>query len=1199
MKSGERKRRMETKPFAAGLVVLACTLWAGHSALGAQTAGSPSSVIFRLGKFDRSSFEFASGSPKQPVTFVVGRSNPAKDWYATQPAVFEPASGKAGTDAASAPRAIQFSLDSTPRGAVRLHVSFTLESSSVPALLVDINGRHGLLYLHPKLDYNNGEQGDSFYAAYSHADIIFDFPGRYLKKGTNTITLQAVEQATQATQATQAIPGASLSYDAVELDRIAGHPALSSARIEPTIFFRPQNGSTQEQVDVFITSAAPLKAGAAVDLTLNGKTYHQAAPGNRDLGDERLVFSLPEFAAGAQAQLHWSAGGHRQHLEEAISPRKKWTIFLVPGIHLDVGYSDFQGKVAAIHSHDLDEALGMIDRNPSFRYSLDGEWDLAQYFKTHTAASRDRVLKAIHAQKVFVPAQYANLLTGFPTTETLIRSLYPSANFSREHGTPFNYANITDVPSFSWSYASILAAAGVHYLASGSNNYRAPVLLQGRLNQSSPMWWEGPDGGKVLLWYSRHYMQMQLLFGLPPLLAAGRDTLPLFLQMYENPGYIGDETIMYGTQVENSDLFLQQEHLVQQWNQVYAYPHLEYSGFHHALGSIAQQFGGKIPTIRGDGGPYWEDGIASDAYYAGMERWNEGLAPTAEKLATLTSFVDSRLQPDKGALDRMWRDMVLMDEHTWDSYNSVSDPASEEAVDQADFKDQFAINARGLAEFLTRNSMASLANAIPASAGKIIVFNSLNWKRSKLVAMDIGKNTDLVDMTTRQKVPFEVLRSGSGFDRIQFLAADVPPVGYKVYRTQPAASPAASPAAEHSLTMENSFYRITLDPATGAVKSILDKQLQRELVNGNSPYRFGQYLYVTGGDKGPNTLLKYSHVYPKAKLVVHPAAAGSMVSVSRTPYGWVARMRSSDVNTPEIDTQIRLFDGTKKIEFVEDIQKQKVDSKEGVYFAFPFAMDHPEFQYEVQNGVVNPAKDMYAGAGHEWFSVQHWIALQQNGLSAAVLPLDAALATLGDINRGDWPEQFGDRPGNVFSYIMNNYWDTNYRAGQGGHFRFHYIVTSDSATRASALSRLGWEEITPLEIDTVTTQDKALTSSEEKEPSSRLAAQMIANSGAACVLDPRQDSFLDADDPDLLFDTWKPAEDGNGAILRFLDLGGQERTVSVRLPSLHLSEAWQTSAVEKNQRQLSLSGDNGFSFAVHPHEIVSVRIVGSGVCQMR
>ena len=57
---------------------------------------------------------------------------------------------------------------------------------------------------------------------------------------------------------------------------------------------------------------------------------------------------------------------------------------------------------------------------------------------------------------------------------------------------------------------------------------------------------------------------------------------------------------------------------------------------------------------------------------------------------------------------------------------------------------------------------------------------------------------------------------------------------------------------------------------------------------------------------------------------------------------------------------------------------------------------------------------------------------------------------------------------------MNNYWDTNYRAGQGGHFTFHYVITSAATTSAQDLSRLGWEEATPLEADIVTSQDKAV-----------------------------------------------------------------------------------------------------------------------------
>ncbi|MGB0122314.1 MAG: polysaccharide lyase family protein [Silvibacterium sp.] len=1129
-------------------------------------------TVFRIGNFDHSSVEFAPGSPKQPVNFVVGQSDPAKDWYASQPAELSSGSSVQRANITTAPRVITFSLESAPVATYRLRVALLIENLSVPALRIDINGKHGMFYLHPKLDYNNGDQGDSFYPAYSYAEVDVTLPGEDLLRGDNTLKLQAIEEADQA------VPDAGLTYDAIELDRdLSGVNPRSSAQLFPTIFYKQLQAELNEMVDVVVRYGEPVKPGSSVDLTLAGKSYHLPLRGDQDFGEEKLEFAVPEFPANTRAQLTWDVNGHRERGEQMVDPQKKWTLLLVPHIHLDVGYSDYQAKVATVQSHAIDEALEMMEKHPDFRFSTDGAWPLEQFMKTRTSAQQQRAITAMQKQQLLIPADYANLLTGFPSAETLIRSLYASANFSREHGTPFNYATITDVPSYSWSYASILASAGIHELLGGSNNYRAPVLLQGRLNENSPIWWEGPDSQKVLLWYSRIYQQMQMLFGLPPVLEAGRDTLPLFMQQYEHPGYHANAAILYGSQVENTDLFPSQAELAGQWNQVYAYPHIQYSGFHDALENIAKQFGDDIPSMRGDGGPYWEDGIASDAYYAAMERQNEDRAPSAEKLATLTSLVNPLLAADKSDLDRMWNNIVLMDEHTWDSYNSVSDPASMEAMKQLALKDQYAVKAQATADFLVRNSMASLANSISADPGHLIVFNTLNWKRSGPVYIDLSKSDEVIDPSNGEAVPVEMLDSSENFDHVRFQARDVPPVGYKVYEVRAARKTQAPFETSHTATMENRYYRVTLDPATGAVRSIYDKQLQCELVDQQGPYRFGQYLYVTGGDKAPNTALEYSRVYPQPHLEVHPADNGNLVSVTRTYDGWVARMTSQDVNTPEITTEVRLFDHEKKIEFLEDVTKKKVLSKEAVYFAFPFAMKQPQFQYEIQNGVVDPAKDMYPGAGHEWFPAQHWVSVQQNGVSGTVMPLDASLITLGDIFRGAWPEQFGNRTGTIFSYVMNNYWDTNYAAGQGGHFRFRYVVTSAPSTNAAALSAMGWEEATPLETDEITTQDKALS---RPRP-----------------LKENQGSFLDVQDPDLVLETWKPAEDGHGTILRFLDLGGAARTITVHTPLLNLQEAWQTDAVERNQRSLSLLGRQGFQFSVHPHQIVTVRLVGKDVLQ--
>jgi hypothetical protein len=521
----------------------------------------------------------------------------------------------------------------------------------------------------------------------------------------------------------------------------------------------------------------------------------------------------------------------------------------------------------------------------------------------------------------------------------------------------------------------------------------------------------------------------------------------------------------------------------------------------------------------------------------------------------------------------MWANMVLFDEHTWTSWNSVSDPDSDEAIEQLRLKDSRATTAADLRGDILRSSMAGLADSIATGVDSLIVFNTLNWKRDGSVTIDLDKGMEIVDRATKEAIPYFALHEGPNFRRVEFRATDVPGVGYKVYDLRTAHGPAPVPQKSTSTTLESPFYRVELDPSSGGIRSVYDKQLNKDLVDANSPWRFGQYIYVSGGDEEPNSVLQYRAVSPKPTLHLQGAKDGRLLSVDRTPWGWRAQLTSSAENTPEIRSEIRVYDGEKKIELIEDVEKKPELKKEAVYFAFPFVMAHPQFQYEIQNGVVDPAKDMYPGAGREWFSLQHWVSVQQDGVSATVMPLDASLATLGDINRGEWPTQFGQRPGSIFSYVMNNYWHTNYRAAQGGHLRFRYVVTSAPNTDAPALSRLAWEESTPMEEDQIRSQDKALD----------LPRPLNGNQG----------SFLSIDDPDLLLDTWKPAEDGNGTILRLIDLGGQPRTVTIDVPLLSIGKISSTDAVERDQKPIVPDSPHTFRVGVQPHQIITIRLIAS------
>ena len=1152
-----------------GILLLSAGLLSVAALYGAQPlqpeAGG--NYVFRIGEFDGSSLEFAPKDSAAEENYVIGRSQPATDWHAFQPAVMAAELTNPNQTAAHS-RTIEFQIPDAPAAAYRFKVALIFEQTSVPALRVTINGKSGIYYPEPKLDYRMGDTVAAQDPVYSTADIVFVFPGSLLQQGLNTIALQAVDDAVEA------IPDSGFTYDAIELDRWGPGPVDgdTSTRIDPTVYFRKRPDGLSELVNVTIHSPRRLSSEDTVSLLLDGRTYQKKLGFSRDFGEARIAFEVPEFPAQSVARVNWGAGDASVSAEQKITPQKKWTIFLVPHIHLDVGFTDFQAKVAVIQAQVMDEAMDLIAKHPDFRFSIDGEWCLEQFMKTRSAPEQERVITAIRNQRLYVPAQYANLLTGLPTAETLIRSLYPSANFSREHGTPFDYANIADVPSYSWSYASVLAAAGIKDFIAAAHDHRAATLMQGRLNEHSPFWWQAPDGQKVLFYYSRSYLQMEMLFGLPPVLSAGIETIPVFLQQYEQPDYPASAAIIYGTQEENRALFPQQAELAGKWNAEWAYPRMENSGFHDALETIRQQCGDDIPTFRGDGGPYWELGAGSDARYVAMERENEARGASAEKLSTIASLIDPRIAVDKPALDDMWTNMILMDEHTWGSWYSVIDPDTVEAKKQLAVKDSYAIRAQASVDSLACAGMATLSNSISAGTNSLIVFNTLNWPRSGLVEFDLEKKQELADPSSGSPIPLQLVRQLPDVNHVRFEAENIPALGYKVYQLRASTGAMAQAVPGRDATLESPYYRVELDPASGAVRSIYDKELHRELVDQGSDYRFGQYLYVADTDPAQNQSKTW--YLKKLDLQVHPAGNGKIISITRTPYGWEAKMESTAASTPTIATTLRLFEHQKKIELVEDVDKEAVSAKEAVYFAFPFAIDHPRFQYEIQTTAMDPAKDMYPGAGHEWFSVQHWVSAQADGVSASVLPIDVPLITLGDIDRGQWLDSFGERRAAIFSFAMNNYWEDNYVGSQGGHFQFRYVVTSAPSTDEGQLSRMGWEEATPLEVDEITLQDKTMNDSRP--------------------LDGRQASLAQISDSNVLLDTMKPAEDRDGTILRLLDLGGSTRSVSVRLPAFRFSSAWQTDAVERNQGQLAVKDGHEFTVTMHPHEIVTVRIETNG-----
>ncbi len=1142
-----------------------------------SSTGRDSRTIWQIGRFDAGSEEFSSSSvdyadaTKDPV-FRVGTSRD-EDWPRFQPG---PANGMAG--GRPHPFTILFRLSEPPRGVYHLKIAIIYETPRLSYLQLNVNGHGGAFYFHPKLTYVSGDWEETFVPQTSTDSKVIDIPANWLQQGENRLVLVAMDDPREVEQSlgSIALGHTGIVYDALELSQepdATYDSGRMTANLEPTIFFPKTVGGLRETLELDAAFAAVPQEGQ-IELQFAGRTYRRALESHYEFGESRLKFEVPEWSGTELATVTLRSWGDSHSFSFHLSPAKKWTLYIIPHEHLDIGFTDYPAAVAELHSQSIDDAMEIQKRIPDFPWTLDGFWPVEQYMAGRSKQKQQELIDHLRAGQIQLPLEYSNQHTGTASLEGLARSLYGSHFFAKEHGFEIGWTQDVDVPSYSWSYASILHDAGVKYFLGASNNWRAPILLHGRLNEHSPFYWEGPDGGRVLMWYSRAYLQMQTLFGSPARIGAVLDALPVFLQAYERPDYVSRAAIIFGSQLENTSLSKDQVEFPQKWNEQFGWPKLQFANVHDAMDAIEHESKGNIPVYRGDLGSFWEDGFGSDSAATAMHRANQHAITTAETIGVISTLLDSDLRPDEGLLRAAWKNLVLFDEHTWTFAGATTQPESTQTQVQTWLRESRALEARRELTESAERSWAQLTPFLARAASSIAVFNPLSWKRSGLVGFDLSDGMDLVDSDTGKVIPFDVISAGKGtpltgfgggYRKVRFLAEGIPPIGYKVYELRPGRTEIPAAASTSGEVVENQFYRVILDVPSGSVKSISDKELGRELVDETSPYRFGQYLYVTGADDMPHNSLYRFAAGPLPTLQIRGSSKGRIESIRELQAGTQIVLLSSAENTPAIRTEILLARNEKKIEFKYSLTKTKVLTKEGVYFAFPFRASNPAFAFSLQSGWVDPAKDQLPGANKEWFTATDWAAVRDRDFTAAVIPADAPLVTFGDIVRGKWPTEFAPASGTIFSWVMNNYWGTNFVPWQGGDFEFRYVITSSRTLDPVALSRLGREVLAPLQVSSL-----AGTIFQSHTPKSTA-------------------SFLSIDNPSLVSVTWKIAEEGDGTILRLQNLSAEGGSARIKSDIVRFAAAWKCSLLEENRESIPVQ-DGAFELSFGPYEIITIRL---------
>ncbi|MGH7593511.1 MAG: hypothetical protein ACRELE_06635 [Gemmatimonadales bacterium] len=174
------------------------------------------------------------------------------------------------------------------------------------------------------------------------------------------------------------------------------------------------------------------------------------------------------------------------------------TVFIVPGSHLDLGFTAPLGAVRKERIQALDRAIDLGEHDRSFVWFEEGGWSVDAWLDHyHTNAGQiARLRTLVQRGQIGVGATLLSpYAAAFPDALRLL-TLHLD-RIQRELGRRPTVAVINDVPAVPEALVDALAAAGVHYLLMGPNlMFSRPLAAD---VTSDPFYWESSTGARVLV----------------------------------------------------------------------------------------------------------------------------------------------------------------------------------------------------------------------------------------------------------------------------------------------------------------------------------------------------------------------------------------------------------------------------------------------------------------------------------------------------------------------------------------------------------------------------------------------------------------------------------------------------------------------------------------------------------------------------
>ncbi|NOY79199.1 MAG: alpha-mannosidase [Calditrichaeota bacterium] len=502
----------------------------------------------------------------------------------------------------------------------------------------------------------------------------------------------------------------------------------------------------------------------------------------------------------------------RRILKPVAAFAKTYTLYLDGNAHIDMAWLWRWRETVEVCRNTFRQQLNLMNEFPEYKYTQSTaqafKWMENRYpglFQNIQQRVSDKRWEMVGGMVVEADC---DLIGG----ESWARQhLYGKRYFRKKFGVDIDLGWNPDSFGYNWNMPQFLRRSGIKAFLTQKISWNDTNVFPYHL-----FWWEAPDGSRVLTYFpfSGYVGDLNL------------KTLIRDLRLSEANTGRKDVLVLYGMGDHGGGPERSMLERVQMYQTATVFPRVRFSFARTYFDTL---FASDLTQI-----PVWRDELYLE-YHRGTytthgeikrnNRKKEILLTNSEKLASISEVLGKHVYRQK-VLNQAWWTYL---------FNQFHDilPGSSIAPVYKDAMADYAVVGKKAGKQL-QAALQAISGMIttPSKGEPIVVFNTLSWKRDGLVRIPFKQNPGKIRVldTSGKEILSQIVASPKD-DTLLFVAKDIPPMGYRVFTLQKGRASQKKPGATARATsLENSFFRVTIDPKTGNISHIFDKRSRRNVL---------------------------------------------------------------------------------------------------------------------------------------------------------------------------------------------------------------------------------------------------------------------------------------------------------------------------------------------------------------------------------